>query len=110
MARLRTEFWVKAQIRLCDVELIPAVVARRGDPDGGAVYIRLDRRDEGCELLSRTYGPDGDHVWHGPIGDGPLPPERVDDYLAKQAAFDPDFWVLEIDDPARRYQPSEDGI
>lgn len=110
MARLKTELWVKAQIRVCDIGMIPAVVARRGDPDGGAVYLRLDRRDDGCELLSRTYGPDGERIWHGPIGDGPLDPERVDAYLRKQADFDPDFWVLEVDDPARRYTPTDDGI
>ncbi|MEQ8665819.1 MAG: DUF1491 family protein [Rhodospirillales bacterium] len=108
--RVRSEIWVKAQIRQCDVKLIPAVVARRGDPDGGAIYLRIDRRDAGCELLSRTYGADGERMWHGPIGDGPLPPEKVDAYLEKQATFDPDFWVLEIDDPAGRYEPFEIGV
>ena len=110
MARLKTELWVKAQIRTCDVEMIPAVVVKRGDPDGGAVYLRLDRREEGCQLLSRTYGINGERIWHGPIGDGPLPPDKVDEYLRKQADFDPDFWVIEIDDPNRRYEPSDDGV
>ena len=110
MLRLRTEMWIKAQIRQCDIRVIPAVIVRRGDPDGGAVYLRLDRREEGCELLSRTYDANGQRIWYGPVGDGPLPPDRVDAYLAKQVDFDPDFWVIEIDDPARRYVPSENGI
>ncbi len=110
MARLKTELWVKAQIRRCDIEMIPAVVARRGDPDGGAVYLRLDRHAAGCVLLSRTYGPDGERIWHGPLGDAPLEPARVDAYLEKQASFDPDFWVLEVDDPDGRYEPEDAGI
>jgi len=33
--RLKSEIWVKAQLRLCDVTFLPCVVARRGDADAG---------------------------------------------------------------------------
>ena len=42
--RLKTALWVQAQVRRCDLELIPVVVARRGDPDAGSVLLKLLRR------------------------------------------------------------------
>lgn len=41
--RLKSEIWVKAQLRLCDIAFLPCVVARRGDADAGQVLVKVNR-------------------------------------------------------------------
>ena len=52
--RLKTDLWIRAQIRLCDTQLIPAVIARRGDSDAGQVMIKRNRMDGTFEVFART--------------------------------------------------------
>lgn len=35
--RLKSEIWIKAQLRLCNQAFLPVVVARRGDRDAGQI-------------------------------------------------------------------------
>ena len=53
-ARLKTDLWIRAQIRLCDIKFIPAVIARRGDSDAGLVMIKRNRLDGTFEVYART--------------------------------------------------------
>lgn len=103
-ARLKSEIWVKAQLRYCDQAFLPAVVARRGDPDAGAVYLKLNRLDAGCEVLAPATGDDGRRGWVRATGETPVPEDKAEGYLARQADFDPDIWVLEIEDPKGLYR------
>lgn len=101
-ARLKSEIWVKAQLRLCDVNLMPAVIARRGDADAGQVLVKVIRSRADCDLLAQRFDDDGKRVWTvvagGTEGD-------CDAYIAREADVDPDLWVLEIEDPQDRYRP-----
>ena len=66
-ARLRTGLWVKAQIRLCDIESIPAVVVHRGDVDASAVLLKINRLADGCVVLT-VPSPRVDTVDTSPSG------------------------------------------
>lgn len=50
--RLKSELWVKAYLRRCAVNGAMAVVARRGDADAGAIFIKVMRRDGGSTLFA----------------------------------------------------------
>ena len=69
--RLKTDLWIRAQIRLCDISFIPAVIGRKGDPDAGQVIIRRDLRNGTCELFARTILDGGGRGWRR-LG-GPAP-------------------------------------
>lgn len=104
-ARLKSEIWIKAQLRLCDQAFMPAVVSRRGDADAGQVLIKrlgVGGSFGACEVLARRYTADGGRAWmvvaEGGEGD-------CDAYLAREADIDPDLWVLEIEDPKDVYRP-----
>jgi len=101
---LKAEIWVKAQIRLCDLNNIPALVVRRGDPDAGAVYLKLNRFADGCEVLAQVRTTDGRRAWMRGTGDARVAEADADAYLARQVDFDPDVWILEIEDADGRYQ------
>lgn len=103
-ASLKSGLWVKAQIRLCDIRAMPAVVARRGDADAGAVYLKLIRRD-GCEVLVQGRDMDGRRAWRRPLGEKRVAESDADAYLARQSGYDPDLWILEIEDPDGAWEP-----
>lgn len=100
--RLKSELWVKAQLRLCDVELLPAVVARRGDPDAGQVLVKVVRSRIDCDVLARRYIEDGARAWTCAVTGAE---SDCDAYIARELDIDPDAWVLEIEDAQGRYRP-----
>lgn len=104
--RVKSELWVKAQLRLCDMAFLPAVVARRGDPDAGLVLIKVNRLGRGCELLGRRFNDDGERVWT--VIAGGLEPDAepsCDAYIARELQIDTDLWVIEIEDVQGQYKP-----
>jgi hypothetical protein len=109
-ARIKSSLWVQAQLRLCDRAAIPFVVMRRGDPDAGAILIKLDRGGQGFVVLSRGYRADGQGAWIRATGDQPVSDAEAEAYLERQVKFDPDLWIIAVEDPACRYQPDGETV
>jgi hypothetical protein len=96
-ARLKTEIWVKALVRRCDLAAVAVAVVARGDGDAGAVLIKLNSRDDGCSVLAQARGPDGELLWMRANGAVPVIEADADTYIARQRQRDPDLWVVEIE-------------
>ena len=62
--RIKSEIWVKAYLRRCQVQGLSAVVVRRGDEHAGAIYICVNRLDGTVKL----YGPAPAGLEGGDIG------------------------------------------
>ena len=91
---------------MCDIQHLPAVVVKRGDPDAGAVILRLNRLDGTSHVFAQARTAAGERAWtkaSGADAEGRLPDADADVYIERQRKFDPDLWVLEIEDPERRY-------
>lgn len=104
--RLMTELWVKAYLRQCAGAGVPAVVVRHGDNRAGTIYIKVARLDGTASL----YGPapagleeSRDRSFVAVLGHAPLPDEKVEAHLARQFDFDPDIWIVEVEDRAGRH-------
>lgn len=107
--RLKTALWIQAQVRLCNLNFIPMVVTRRGDPDAGAVLLKLLRRDGLCQLLRRTTTFHGEQGWAFAVtgektGSCDVAEETADSYIERERARDMDLWVVEIEDYEGRYE------
>lgn len=101
-ARLKTRLMVQAAVRLCGIQAIPVVVARRGDDDSGAILLKLDRRQHGFQVLAQARGPKGELAWLKATGETPVDEATADAYISRQIDRDPDIWVVEIEDPDAR--------
>ncbi len=105
--RVKSEIWVKAYIRVCYGEGSVALVVRRGNSEAGAIFIKVNRLDGHVVL----YGPapaglgngNGDRHWICSLGEDPVIETEVDSYLLREANFDPDFWVVEVEDREGRH-------
>ena len=105
MARLRSDFWVSAYFRRCTVEGIEAVLRKRGSEEAGAIFIKVDRLD-GTACL---YGPaaqvfldDRDDRLFSPVLVDATPLD-VEERMQRELRFDPDLWLVEVDDRAGRH-------
>lgn len=107
MSRLATDFWVAAYRLRLEAAGVPCFVTRRGDPTAGAVLVKLATLDGAARLYGRSYDADGRRVWTV-LAEGPEP--EVDAAAARQAGFDRDLWLLEIEDRAGRTLLDEPGL
>ena len=96
--RLNAGLWVKMALRMGDLDGRPGAVLRKGDADSGGVLVVLRGRD-GLSVLSQMRSMDGTLAWMRGTGAAPVDQAAADAYVARQARFDPDVWVLEFDAP-----------
>lgn len=101
--RLKAEIWVKALIRRCEIEGASAMVVRRGDATSGVVLIKLNRLNGAARVLIPVRAGDGSFQWLSGTGADPVLEADADIYIEKQRKFDPDLWVVEIEDRAGRH-------
>lgn len=107
MPRLTTSFWVQAYLRRLSLAYIPAFVVRKGDETAGAVLVKSNPLNGQATLFSRVYGEDGVRVWQ--VLEAGLEAD-IDRAIARQAGFDPDLWVIEVEDRDRRTLLDEEGL
>lgn len=97
--RLKTEIRVSAHLRRAQSGGAFATIARRGDPDAGAVAVKLYLGRGVARLFIQSRDIDGAAVWREPFEGEALDSEvKIDRWLEKEAAIDPDLWVVEIED------------
>lgn len=104
--RIRTDFWVAAYIRRLGVEGVVAVLGRRGAPEAGAVFIKVDRLDGTAVLLGPApqseAAEDGGRSFAPLHREGAIEARAADERLARELRFDPDLWVVEVEDRGGR--------
>ena len=103
--RLKAGLWVDAQVRQCNALALPIYVLKRGDGDAGMVLIKLIRAAGAVLILSPSRDEEGAMVWNRPLGADPVPESDADAWLERQKGYDPDLWVVEIDDPGEKWSP-----
>lgn len=110
MTRLTAEFWVHAYLTRLRGQDIPAFVTAHGDDTAGAVLVKLNTLDGQAAVYQRGFDLTRDARKWDILVEGPEP--QVDATIARQRGFDPDLWVIEVEDRAGRHlldQPGLDG-
>jgi hypothetical protein len=96
MIRLKSAIYVQALIRRCETAGASAYLVRRGADEAGAVFVKLNRLDGTCTVLSPARRGE-ERIWMRPLGER-TDEARAADYLTRQIRFDPDIWIVEIED------------
>src|SRR5689334_19328248 len=106
--RLKSNIWVAAYIRRCQTESIFAVVRRHGADDAGAIFVKLALLDGQAMLF--TPAPQTAYEDSRPVerifvaaASEPQPEQLVEERIAKEVRFDPDIWIVEVEDRAGRH-------
>ncbi len=101
--RLTSALFVAAHLRRCYSEGASAVIIRRGAEEAGAIFFLVDRLDQTVDL----YGPapqtafadsdrPADRLFQLIADCRPL--EEVNKRLERETRFDPDLWIVAIED------------
>ena len=107
--RLKSGIWIAAYLRRRHIDGTLAVVRRRGAEEAGAVFIKISRLDGTADLFGpapQSAFAEGDPVdrrFSPCFRQQPLPDGEVEAYLARQLRFDPDLWIIEVEDRAGRH-------
>lgn len=107
-ARLTADFWVSAYLRRLGLNDIPAYVTAKGDPTAGAVLVKVALLDGTARASHRIWDPMADTRRWEVLAEGPEP--EVDAAIARQRRYDPDLWVIEIEDRQGRTLLDEAGL
>lgn len=95
--RLKSGFYVRAIIRRAEVAGAQGFVVKKGSEEAGAIFLKIARLDGTCTVLSQAVAGDGVRVWARPLGEA-CDEARAAAYFDKQKKFDPDLWIVEIED------------
>ncbi len=108
MTRLTSEFWVQAYLTRLRLADIPAFVTAHGDDTAGAVLVKLNTLDGQAQAFQRSFDlMSGAREWvQLTTGDE----QDVDTAITRQKEFDPDLWVIEVEDRAGRHLLDEPGL
>ena len=100
--RLSSDLWVSALIRRAQLGGAFATVGRRGDDKAGAVLVKLyNPLTREVKLYAQASTGEEEAVWMEPKPG--LDERELDEYVARQAQFDPDLWLVEIEDREGRH-------
>jgi hypothetical protein len=105
--RLKSAIYVQALMRRCESAGAQAYLLRRGAEEAGAVFLKVNRLDGTFVVLARArVDAEGSLAWTKPLGET-TDEAKVTEYFAKQIRFDPDIWIIEIEDRQGRHFTDE---
>lgn len=107
--RLKSSIWVAAYLRRLQGEGIFAAVRHRGAEEAGAVFVKLALLDGNALLFAPAPQTSYDEAHPAdrafvaatpePVGE-----DVVEKRLRRELDFDPDVWIVEIEDKAGRHR------
>jgi hypothetical protein len=108
MSRLAASFWVQAYLTRLRLRDIQGFVVAHGDDTAGAVLVKTNTLNGRATALHRGFDMEsGARQWvelaSGDEAD-------VDLAITRQRGFDPDLWVIEVEDRQGRNLLGESGL
>jgi hypothetical protein len=107
-ARLASGVWVSAYLTRLRLADIPAYVTARGDPEAGAVVVKVALLDGTARAYERRSDlMSGKRAWML-LAEGPE--AEVDVLLGRARGRDPDLWLIELEHRQGRTLLEEEGL
>jgi hypothetical protein len=94
---LHSDIWVAALIRRAMLGGAAATVVRKGEARSGAVLVKMfDAKSRAARLYAQALNAKGETVWMRPVQTDAE--TDIDAYVERAVRFDPDLWLVEIED------------
>lgn len=97
-ARMPTGLWVQAHLARLSSKGIPVVLVKRGDLNSGIVIVKVNRIEGGIDIFMQGRDAAGNFSWQPGIDGRRVDDLEADAFIKRQTAYDPDIWVIEIED------------
>ncbi len=68
------------------------------------MLVKINRFEQGVTVFTQASTLDGEPAWSRGTGPNPVAEAEADAYIARQVTYDPDVWVLEIEDRKGTYK------
>ena len=82
------------------------MLLQKGNDDAGSIFVKSNLLNGTGTIYGAAPGgahdENGERRWSQPLGAKPRPEAEIDAYLQRQRGYDPDFWVIEIEDSQGR--------
>jgi hypothetical protein len=112
--RLRSDIWVDAYRRRCEQLGGFVTLRRRGGREAGAIFLCLSRNDRSLVVYGpapqSAYAHEGMSRKFVRLNQEPWTVLELEPFLDKQIRFDPDLWVLDIEDGRGRHFLLDDEL
>jgi hypothetical protein len=95
--RLKAGIFVRALIRRVQVAGASAFVVRSGAEEAGSIILKVAKLDGSVLVLNQARNARGELVWAQALG-GWVSEPRAAEWCDRQVKFDPDLWIIEIED------------
>lgn len=102
---VKTEIWIKAHMRRCFNAGMTCAVVRRGASEAGTVMFVVATAHDAHWVYMPAPGPAYDETGSRKFvirnkDPHPMTGGEVAAFVDRQLSFDPDLWVIDIDDPS----------
>ncbi|WP_195819684.1 DUF1491 family protein [Roseobacter sp. MH60115] len=108
MARLTARFWIDAYLTRLRGQDIPAFIVSHGDDTAGSILVKLNRLDGQATVYQRSYNLMDDTRTWAILEQGDE--AEVDASITRQQGYDPDIWVIEVEDRQGRHLLDQPGL
>ncbi|WP_439573079.1 DUF1491 family protein [Phreatobacter sp.] len=105
MSRVTSDLWVSAYLRRIAIEGGFAVLRRRGATEAGAIAVVVSRQADRLAALylqapQSAYGEERpeDRLFVPAFTEIFVEEERIADKLARETRFDPDLWIVDVEE------------
>jgi hypothetical protein len=95
--RLNAKLWVGSLLRRVNQVGDFATVVKKGDETAGQVILVARRRNGQLQVFTRTMNSRGNYSWTVAVENSQEELAKVNEYLERQARYDPDLWIIELD-------------
>ena len=105
--RITSEFWISGYKQYLNSVGIPLFVINKGDDKAGAIIVRVSDLSGKSTVFSQGIDMDGNKTWEQ-LGQGY--DSEMDKIVIRQIQYDPDIWVLEIEEKSGKHFLEEFSI
>ena len=108
MIRLTSQLWVQSYLNRLRLKEIPAFVSLKGDLTAGSIFVKINTLDGNAKAFHKSFELARSIRCWVVLCEGYE--VDVDKRLEQEKQYDPDIWIIEVEDKQGRNLLDEPGL